>query len=96
MFEQLISYSTFFGRQDVSPGLLRLSHQNVFKSRKVGVLSRCYDISQVEPFMTPALDGFFHREVEVINLLSNDKADATNNGRAVVVIMALDIEDFPP
>jgi hypothetical protein len=46
--------------------------------------------------MAPTLDGFFHWEVEIINLLSNNKANATNNGRAIVVVMALDIEDFPP
>ena len=46
--------------------------------------------------MAPALDGFFHRKVEVINLLSNNKANATNNGRAIVVVMTLDIENFPP
>jgi hypothetical protein len=46
--------------------------------------------------VAPALDGFFHREVKIINFFSDDKANAADNGGAIVVVMTLDIENFPP
>jgi hypothetical protein len=42
------------------------------------------------------LDGLLHWVVEVINLLPNNKADATDDGGAIAVVVALHIEDFPP
>jgi hypothetical protein len=42
------------------------------------------------------LDRLPHREVEVINFLLDDEADAADHVRAFIAIVAFNIKDFPP
>jgi hypothetical protein len=42
------------------------------------------------------LDGLLHWIIEVVDFLPNNKANATDDGGAVAVIVALHVEDLPP
>jgi hypothetical protein len=42
------------------------------------------------------LDRLPHRVVEVVNLLPDDEADATDGRRAIIAIVAFDVENLPP
>jgi hypothetical protein len=53
-------------------------------------------VPEIKPFLSPALDRFSHREVEVIDLLPDDETDAADNMRTFASAVAFDKEDFPP
>jgi hypothetical protein len=53
-------------------------------------------VPEVEPLRPPTLNRFSHREVEVVNFLSSDKADSSDDMRAVAPAVALDEEYLHP
>jgi hypothetical protein len=52
-------------------------------------------ILEVEPIRPPTLNIFSHRELEVVNFLSNHEANSSNNVRAASSAVALDKEYLP-
>jgi hypothetical protein len=53
-------------------------------------------VPQVEPLRPPNLDRFSHREVEVVNFLSDDEADSSDDMRVANSVVALDEEYLSP
>ena len=53
-------------------------------------------VPEIEPFLSPALDRFPHREVEVFDFLSDNETNSANNVRTFASAVTLDKENFPP
>jgi hypothetical protein len=63
-----------------------MSYQDIFKRREIRAPPRHRGVSQIKPFVAPALDGFLHRVVEVVDLLPDNKANATDDGGALLLL----------
>jgi hypothetical protein len=53
-------------------------------------------VPEIEPFLSPALDRFPHRKVEVLDFFPDNEANFADNVRTFASAVALDIENFPP
>jgi hypothetical protein len=53
-------------------------------------VTQSWAFPEIEPLRPPALDGVFHREVEAVHLLTNDKADPSYNVGSAAPAVVLD------